>query len=85
MTNKRLDGSVVVFDTDANKVIPQHGDGPRNRDSPHRVDEGQPRCSLELPKIWESLLESNSIMLESIHKKNFLRNTKDDSESRIVR
>lgn len=67
LTNRRPDGSVVVFDVDANthkqimdKLIDQHSVGPRDRDAPKRVDAGQPGFSLELPKVWETLLESNA-------------------------
>jgi filamentous hemagglutinin len=69
LTNKRPDGSVVVFDVDAglhkeimDRVIPQKPvpGFPRDPDAPKRVDPGQPGYSLELPKVWESLLEKNS-------------------------
>lgn len=69
LTNKRPDGSVVVFDVDAglhkeimDRVIPQKPVPgiPRDPDAPKRVDPGQPGYSLELPKVWESLLEKNS-------------------------
>ncbi|KIQ56701.1 hypothetical protein RL74_24690 [Pseudomonas fluorescens] len=69
LTNRRPDGSVVVFDVDAalhkeimDREIPQRPiDGvPRDPDAPKRVDRNQPGYSLELPKMWESLLEKNS-------------------------
>ena len=41
------------------RVIPQKPVPgiPRDPDAPKRVDPGQPGYSLELPKVWESLLE----------------------------
>ncbi|VVO55640.1 hypothetical protein PS847_00518 [Pseudomonas fluorescens] len=83
LTNKRPDGSVVVFDIDAkthkeimDRVIPQHGDGPRDRDAPKRVDEGQPGYSLELPKIWESLLENSASNARVYTQDEFLKEFK---------
>ena len=69
MTNKRPDGSVVVFDVNAglhkeimDRVVPQRpvAGMTKDPDAPKRVDKDQPGYSLELPKIWESLLEKNS-------------------------
>ena len=69
LTNKRPDGSVVVFDVDAglhkeimDKVVPQRPVAGMTKDpnAPKRVDKDQPGYSIELPKIWESLLEKNS-------------------------
>lgn len=69
LTNRRPDGSVVVFDVDAalhkeimDRVIPQRPvvGIPKDPDAPKRVDKGQPGYSLELPKMWESLLEKHS-------------------------
>jgi len=83
LTNKRPDGSVVVFDIDAkthkeimDRVIPQHGDGPRDRDAPKRVDEGQPGYSLELQKIWESLLENSASNARVYTQDEFLKEFK---------
>ncbi|CAH0308944.1 hypothetical protein SRABI89_04714 [Pseudomonas koreensis] len=83
LTNKRPDGSVVVFDIDAkthkeimDRVIPQHGDGPRDRDAPKRVDEGQPGYYLELPKIWESLLENSASNARVYTQDEFLKEFK---------
>lgn len=83
MTNKRPDGSVVVFDIDAkthkeimDRVIPQHSDGPRDRDAPKRVDEGQPGYSLVLPKIWESLLENSASNARVYTQDEFLKEFK---------
>jgi hypothetical protein len=69
LTNKRPDGSVVVFDVDAglhkeimDRVVPQRPVAGMTKDpnAPKRVDKDQPGYSLELPKVWESLLEKNS-------------------------
>ncbi|MGN9471173.1 VENN motif pre-toxin domain-containing protein [Pseudomonas syringae pv. aptata] len=69
LTNKRPDGSVVVFDVDAglhkeimDRVVPQRpvAGMTKDPDAPKRVDKDQPGYSLELPKVWESLLEKNS-------------------------
>jgi hypothetical protein len=37
--------------------VPDFAGIPRDPDAPKRVDPGQPGYSLELPKVWESLLE----------------------------
>jgi len=69
LTNKRPDGSVVVFEVDAglhkqimDRAIPQRPIPgiPRDPSAPKIVDPNQPGVALELPKVWESLLEKNS-------------------------
>ncbi|WP_263300119.1 hemagglutinin repeat-containing protein, partial [Xanthomonas citri] len=69
LSNKRPDGSVVVFEVDAslhseimNSAIPQRPipGVPRDPTAPKIVDPNKPGTALELPKVWESLLESGS-------------------------
>lgn len=69
LTNKRPDGSVVVFEVDAElheeimgSAIPQHlpRGAPRDPSAPKIVDDNQPGTALELPKVWEPLIENNS-------------------------
>ncbi|MFG8500424.1 DUF637 domain-containing protein, partial [Pseudomonas aeruginosa] len=69
LTNKRPDGSVVVFEVDAglhkqimDSAIPQRPvpGVPRDPSAPKIVDPSQPGVALELPKMWESLLEKHS-------------------------
>jgi hypothetical protein len=69
LTNNRPDGSVVVFEVDAalhqkimDSAIPQRPipGVPKDPLAPKIVDPNQPGTALELPKIWESLLENNS-------------------------
>ena len=69
LTNKRADGSVVVFEVDAklhkeimDNAIPQRPVPgiPRDPSAPKIVDPNQPGTALELPKVWDKLLEKNS-------------------------
>ncbi|MCC4598361.1 hypothetical protein NRY95_00990 [Xanthomonas campestris pv. phormiicola] len=69
LTNKRPDGSVVVFEVDASlhneimsRAVPQQPVPGAFRDpsAPKVVDPTTPGTSLELPKMWESLLEKHS-------------------------
>ncbi|EPV8581670.1 hypothetical protein [Morganella morganii] len=68
LSNKRPDGSVVVFEVDANlhkqimeSAIPQRPipGVPRAPNAPKIVDpgKGEPSVSLELPKVWDKLIE----------------------------
>lgn len=66
LTNKHPDGSVVVFDIDAklhkkimSSAIPQRPvlGVPRDPSVPKIVDPNQSGIALELPKVWELLLE----------------------------
>lgn len=68
LTNKRSDGSVVVFEVDANlhetimdAAIPQRPIPgiPKNHNAHKIVDpgKGDPSISLELPKVWDKLIE----------------------------
>nr|WP_314489732.1 DUF637 domain-containing protein [uncultured Pseudomonas sp.] len=69
LSNKRVDGSVVVFEVDAelhrkimSSAVPQRPipGVPRDPSVPKIVDPNQPGTALELPRVWESLLEKNS-------------------------
>lgn len=70
LTNRRADGSVVVFEVDASlhkqimdSAVPQHpipGAPPRDPSAPKIVDASKPGLALELPKVWDSLLERHS-------------------------
>ena len=71
LTNRRQDGSVVVFEVDAalhkqimDAAVPQRPipGVPRDPNAPKIVDPttGQPSVSLELPKVWDKLIEQNS-------------------------
>ncbi|WP_445329949.1 hemagglutinin repeat-containing protein [Xanthomonas arboricola] len=69
LSNKRPDGSVIVFEVDAslhgeimNSAIPQRPIPgiPRDPKAPKIVDPNKPGTALELPKVWESLLENGS-------------------------
>lgn len=82
LTNKRPDGSVVVFDVDANlhkeimaNAIPQRPIPgiPRDPSAPKIVDPTKPGTALELPKIWESLLEKNSSNARVYSQEAFLK------------
>nr|WP_232924766.1 hemagglutinin repeat-containing protein [Pseudomonas cichorii] len=85
LTNKRPDGSVVVFDIDAglhkeimSKVVPQRpvAGMTKDPDAPKRVDKDQPGYSLELPKVWESLLEKSSSNARVYTQDEFLKEFK---------
>lgn len=83
LTNKRSDGSVVVFEVDANlhktimdAAIPQRPIPgiPKNPNAPKIVDpgKGDPSISLELPKVWDKLIEQNSSKARVLTKEEFL-------------
>ncbi|QDD92114.1 hypothetical protein CCZ28_17130 [Pseudomonas oryzihabitans] len=82
LTNKRPDGSVVVFEVDAglhkqimDSSIPQRPVPgiPRDPSAPKIVDPNQPGIALELPKIWESLLEKHSSNARVYSHEEFLK------------
>jgi filamentous hemagglutinin len=71
LSNRRPDGNVVVFEVDRSlhqKIMSEAVDQrpldgvPRSPGAPKIVDptKGQPSVSLELPKVWDSLLEKHS-------------------------
>ena len=71
LSNKRPDGNVVVFEVDQSlhqKIMSEAIDQRplpgqiRNPNAPKIVDpnQGKPSVSLELPKVWDSLLEKHS-------------------------
>ncbi|HDU8611201.1 TPA: hypothetical protein RG697_002830 [Morganella morganii] len=83
LTNKRSDGSVVVFEVDANlhktimdAAIPQRPIPgiPKNPNTHKIVDpgKGDPSISLELPKVWDKLIEQNSSKARVLTKEEFL-------------
>lgn len=83
LSNKRPDGSVVVFEVDANlhkqimeSAIPQRPipGVPRAPNAPKIVDpgKGEPSVSLELPKVWDKLIEQNSSKARVLTKEEFL-------------
>lgn len=83
LTNKRQDGSVVVFEVDAvlhkqimDAAVPQRPipGVPKDPNAPKIVDpsKGQPSVSLELPKVWDKLLEQNSSNARILTKEEFL-------------
>ncbi|MGV2880329.1 filamentous hemagglutinin N-terminal domain-containing protein [Pantoea vagans] len=83
LTNRRQDGSVVVFEVDAalhkqimDAAVPQRPipGVPRDPDAPKVVDptKGQPSVSLELPKVWDRLIEQNSSKARVLTKEEFL-------------
>ncbi|WP_338136326.1 VENN motif pre-toxin domain-containing protein [Providencia huaxiensis] len=83
LTNKRPDGSVVVFEVDAilhkqimDAAIPQRPIPgiPRDPNAPKIVDpgKGDPSMSLELPKVWDKLIEQNSSKAKVLTKEEFL-------------
>ncbi|WP_210530783.1 hemagglutinin repeat-containing protein [Pantoea ananatis] len=83
LTNRRQDGSVVVFEVDAalhkqimDAAVPQRPipGVPKDPDAPKIVDptKGQPSVSLELPKVWDRLIEQNSSRARVLTKEEFL-------------
>ena len=82
LTNKRPDGTVVVFDVDAKlhseimaNAVPQRPIPGVNRDpsAPKIVDPTKPGTALELPKVWESLLEKHSSNARVYSHEEFLK------------
>lgn len=82
LTNKRPDGSVIVFDVDAKlhkeimeSAIPQRPIPgiPRDPSAPKIVDPNQPGTALELPKVWEALLEKGSSNAKVYTQEKFLK------------
>ncbi|WP_346303635.1 hemagglutinin repeat-containing protein [Pantoea sp. Morm] len=83
LTNKRQDGTVVVFEIDStlNKqimeaAVPQRPipGVPKDPTAPKIVDptKGQPSVSLELPKVWDRLIEQSSSKARVLTKEEFL-------------
>ncbi|MFP1749388.1 VENN motif pre-toxin domain-containing protein [Lonsdalea quercina] len=83
LTNKRQDGSVVVFEVDValhkqimEAAVPQRPipGVPKDPNAPKIVDptKGQPSISLELPKVWDRLIEQNSSKARVLTKEEFL-------------
>lgn len=75
--------TVVVFEVDANlhktimdAAIPQRPIPgiPKNPNAPKIVDpgKGDPSISLELPKVWDKLIEQNSSKARVLTKEEFL-------------
>ncbi|WP_380184002.1 hypothetical protein, partial [Kalamiella sp. sgz302252] len=83
LTNRRQDGTVVVFEVDAklhkqimDAAVPQRPIPGVTKDpnAPKIVDptKGQPSISLELPKVWDKLIEENSSNARILTKEEFL-------------
>jgi len=83
LTNKRADGSVVVFEVDAvlhkqimDTAVPQKPipGVPKDPNAPKIVDrnKGEPSVSLELPKVWDRLIEQNSSKARILTKEEFM-------------
>uniref|UniRef100_UPI001378701B VENN motif pre-toxin domain-containing protein n=1 Tax=Pantoea sp. IMH TaxID=1267600 RepID=UPI001378701B len=83
LTNRRQDGTVVVFEVDAklhkqimDTAVPQRPipGVPKDPNAPKIVDptKGQPSVSLELPKVWDELIEKNSSNARILTKEGFL-------------
>src|SRR5699024_4860958 len=82
LTNRRADGSVVIFEVDAKlhnqimkEAIPQRPIPGVTRDpnAPKIVDpgKGEPSISLELPKVWDRLIEQHSSKGRVLNKEEF--------------
>lgn len=83
LTEKRANGSVVVFEVDKSlhdsiisSAIPQKPIPgiPRDPNAPKIVDEkkGQPSINLELPKVWDRLLEKHSSKARVLTQEEFI-------------
>uniref|UniRef100_UPI00235A3FC3 DUF6862 domain-containing protein n=1 Tax=Buttiauxella sp. S19-1 TaxID=941430 RepID=UPI00235A3FC3 len=83
LTNKRADGSVVVFEVDAllhkqimDAAVPQKPipGVPKDPNAPKIVDpnKGDSSVSLELPKVWDRLIEQNSSKARVLTKEEFM-------------
>lgn len=83
LTNNRPDGSVVMFEIDATlhkqimgSLVPQKPipGVPKNPNAPKIVDPGtgEPSISIELPKVWDKLIEQNSSKGLVLTEKEFL-------------
>ncbi|WP_454669942.1 two-partner secretion domain-containing protein [Achromobacter kerstersii] len=82
LNNKRPDGTVIVFEVDADlhkkimeRAIPQKPIPgiPRDPNAPKIVDPTTPGTSLELPKMWELLLEKHSSNARVYSQSDFLK------------
>ncbi|WP_198362764.1 hypothetical protein, partial [Testudinibacter aquarius] len=82
LTEKRKNGTVVVFEVDKSlhqeilaTAIPQKPIPgiPRNPNAPKIVDEakGNPSINLELPKVWDRLIEKHSSKARVLTEKEF--------------
>ncbi|WP_107976452.1 hypothetical protein [Neisseria mucosa] len=90
MSEKRPGGKVVVFEVDAKlhedimKNLISQKPAPGTKNPPHapkRVDETKPGFSIELPQVWNVMLEKSSskarIMTEDEFTKEFGKYGKD--------
>lgn len=82
LNKKRPDGTVIVFEVDAGlhkkiieRAIPQKPIPGISRDpnAPKIVDPTTPGTSLELPKMWELLLEKHSSNARVYSQSDFLK------------
>ncbi|MCU1706856.1 cell surface protein, partial [Xanthomonas hortorum pv. pelargonii] len=89
LTNRRPDGSVVVFEVDdvlhnqiMESAVPQRPVPgiPRDPLAPKKVDRNQPGTALELPRMWESLLEEHSSGARVYSQSEFLKEFGNDSK-----
>ncbi|EOI3578829.1 hypothetical protein ACMS05_003469 [Cronobacter turicensis] len=83
LTNKRPDGTVIVFEINGalhkqimEAAIPQRPipGVPGDPNAPKKVDpgKGEPSVSLELPKVWDRLIEQNSSKARVVTKEEFM-------------
>jgi len=91
LTNKRADGSVVVFEVDAalhEQIMdaavqqrPMPG-VPGDPNAPKIVDpnQGKPSISLELLKVWDRLIEQNSSKAHVLTKESSSMNLENDCQ-----
>lgn len=86
LTQKRPNGTVVVFDIDRathNRImeaaIPQRPipGVPRDPNAPKIVDPNQPGTAIELPKMWNSILEDGASNSRTLTSEQFLKDFKD--------
>ncbi|WP_407465323.1 hemagglutinin repeat-containing protein [Xanthomonas campestris] len=89
LTQKRPDGSVVVFEVDnvlhdkiMKEVVPQKPipGVPRDPSAPKLVDPSKPGTALELPRMWEPLLEKHSSRARIYSQSEFLKEFGNDSK-----
>ncbi|WP_288739999.1 hypothetical protein [uncultured Rheinheimera sp.] len=82
LTNRRPDGSVVVFEMDNSlhnfimeEAVPQRPIPGIARDpnAPKIVDDSKPGTALELPKMWNSLIEEHSSKAKVYTQEEFLK------------
>ncbi|WDJ99592.1 hypothetical protein JH262_08280 [Xanthomonas campestris pv. incanae] len=89
LTQKRPDGSVVVFEVDnvlhdkiMKEVVPQKPipGVPKDPSAPKLVDPSKPGTALELPRMWEPLLEKHSSRARIYSQSEFLKEFGNDSK-----